>query len=532
MALDLVRLHNARVDSGKQIEVKGYVDLSKAKKEFASLPVSSPDIAVWEPGLLVAVSPSNYLSVMKTLAPILPQDTELLFLWQTEFFDPRDYEHVFGASETVAYTGTNESETGSGQDLRGSIYFEQNRTLRRITKQEASFYESLFDNPSAIEELLEMGLVPTKKIEHERQNFVIEHESLIAQSPKNWSPEMFKSAALFFLGFWRGIISKGYSLQDLHSGNVMFRHGQPLFVDFCSIGPREATTVSPPFLQSFFDTWIHPLALIASEQNILLYELLRRSSILPFSSIEALCTKETLSEIHALHQSVFQLLKEKDLAKITEELETWVEKVTPSSAYTGWNRGGYQAELEGSVFPTGKKEEAINEILLQHTPASVLDIGCNNGRFSVAAARGGAEVLALDYAERLLDQLFEFQKQDRLSILPLVYDISELTPFTAPARSFDVTLALAVIHHWVFVVGWSVEAVLETLNALSNSVLVIEFIHPVESEPFLFERFTVEAGAYYSTDYIMSWLKERFSTVVELELHATRCLIIATRESC
>src|SRR5262249_16209191 len=91
----------------------------------------------------------------------------------------------------------------------------------------------------------------------------------------------------------------------------------------------------------------------------------------------------------------------------------------------------------------------------------VLDVGANQGRFSLMAARSRPSVVAIDSDPAVIGSLWRKAVADRLEILPLVVDITRPSPsigwrnqecasFLDRARGqFDLVMMLAVVHHMI-----------------------------------------------------------------------------------
>ncbi len=75
---------------------------------------------------------------------------------------------------------------------------------------------------------------------------------------------------------------------------------------------------------------------------------------------------------------------------------------------------------------------------------SVLDLGCGLGRHSIAFAKSGFQVTAVDLSEYGVQHLIEWQKKENLEIQTKICDMKKL-PF--PDQSFDGIWAYHVISH-------------------------------------------------------------------------------------
>lgn len=524
------------------IMVHEAVDLAPAKSEFCGLKVVRPNAAQWGEFVLIAVSPSNYLSVMQTLYGLVPEDIPLCFLWENEFFDPRCFELLEEAvpereSKPVSISSDKDQLDKilhqPGADNRGRIFFLGTQAFRLILKQDIRFYQSLIGDENRMQFLRGAGIVETRQADFGFPDYplVLEHQRLIPQRPANWSSAMFRDAALFFFKFFRRLIREGFSLQDCHSANVMFEGTRPRFVDFTSIGPREATTFSPPIVKTLFECWIHPLALLKSNQTILLRELLNTGvTFISFPTAQKACPADVCREVQELQGLAATCVTLKRLDEFLDVTIRWGESVNPVHGGLGWNRGGYQDELETVDEPKTVKEKAVDALYERFRPASVLDLGCNKGRYSVMAACRGAQAVAVDMADELLDELYKFAGKEALPILPMVARVDGLEPFRQHNVEFDMTLALALIHHLVFSCHMTVDSVLDLLNEMTKRVLVLEFVAANFREVRLIrEGYSPEAYPRYNLPYVISWLEQHFVSVERIPLGETRTILVAVR---
>jgi predicted nicotinamide N-methyase len=98
----------------------------------------------------------------------------------------------------------------------------------------------------------------------------------------------------------------------------------------------------------------------------------------------------------------------------------------------------------------------------------VLELGCGLGVPSVAAALGGATVLAVDWAQEALDVTRQNAERNGVSVETLLADWSKPEPLLARAP-FDLVLCADVLYE-----TRNVDALLELLPKLAPEVLLAE----------------------------------------------------------
>ena len=504
-----------------------FFDLAANKREFCGLPVVHPAKAQWPAFVIIAVSPSNYLSVLKTISGTLPPETELIFPWRTEFFDPAIWMKQFAGGEGGAATGSAAVEARGG-DLRGAVFFEGERVLRTIGEQDFDFYYGLLHNEPELAFLQENGLVETWISDLSTPDrFVVEHKPLLPHSHLNWTMTQFKDAALFFLDLWAKLVDRGYSLQDCHCGNVMFDQGRAVFVDLCSIGPREATTVSVPFLDQFLDSWIAPLSLIKVSQHQIFRESL--GNRLPLKQVLPMCGESIADQVGKLADEGRRCFAAKDLPAFIRTMRGWVERVEVVYSDYGWNNEGYQSAALEDLDKKTKKEKIVDGLFERFRPADLLDLGCNKGRYSLFALKRGMDVVALDTAESLVDKLYLYARDNGQKVSSFYWDLSRLKGFSRPDRKFGMVAYLALIHHLHFTAGMSMDEIVAQADALCRNVLLFEYVRPVKEEPFVYNNFDPKRDDEYTPEAIREKLQALFETVEEVEVNNSRLLFVASR---
>jgi len=101
---------------------------------------------------------------------------------------------------------------------------------------------------------------------------------------------------------------------------------------------------------------------------------------------------------------------------------------------------------EGRVFidpPPGFK--AVVETFAQHQCHLILDLGCGNGRHTIALAKEGFDTIGLDISLSGLRLSYEWLREEGLQAGLVSADARHYFPFKAD--SFDGLLSTQVIHH-------------------------------------------------------------------------------------
>ena len=104
----------------------------------------------------------------------------------------------------------------------------------------------------------------------------------------------------------------------------------------------------------------------------------------------------------------------------------------------------YEKEFQRSDKVCGEPFEEIAAFFreLEIPQASVLDLGCGQGRDAILAARLGHRVVGVDVAETGISQMTEQAEAERLDVTGYVADIIQFEP----PEAYDVILLDRVLH--------------------------------------------------------------------------------------
>jgi ribosomal protein L11 methylase PrmA len=178
------------------------------------------------------------------------------------------------------------------------------------------------------------------------------------------------------------------------------------------------------------------------------------------------------------------------LAGLIDSLESTVRGLDWNPAGTVW--GNYYDETNYSDSAFSHKREIVAAALDRLRPATVWDLGANNGTFSRIAAERGIPVVSFDLDPAAVEQNYRqmVQKQER-TILPLVMDLTNPSAACGWAGRereslmdrgpSDLVFALALVHH--LAIGHNVPFDrLATFFASVARALVIEFVPKEDSQ--------------------------------------------------
>ncbi|MBE9039587.1 hypothetical protein IQ235_02100 [Oscillatoriales cyanobacterium LEGE 11467] len=424
-------------------------------------------------------------------------------------------------------------------DSRIRLFRWQGQLYRGIGTERSPFFQKLFQD-GAIQSLVDLELLVESELTAltlEGYETIVHHRSIPFTSYSiEWCVAMLQDATLTLLDFGIELAQRGLSLEDGHLGNILFDGYKPLFVDLGSIRPLDEYVhyFRWSAYDQFCQTCFYPLVLMAlgkdrtarllmvensgisksdflrltpgmgSSRRILKappitrLQLALRKLIPPdykkllkqnFKDFQPLSDR---TEIEKKTNSIYSHnVKQKYYLKFLKNLRREVKKITlPTSFDRSKNSSPSFCSSENGT----EKQSIICNILTDLKPASVLDIGCENGCYAQIAASLGSQVVAFDKDPTCVTQLYHTACDRKLSILPLVMDFTQPTPAYGLSRyryvaaterlQCEMVLALELIHHLVFEQHPRFEQIVEGFAQFSQRWLVVEFI-PIDDRALL-----------------------------------------------
>ena len=292
--------------------------------------------------------------------------------------------------------------------------------------------------------------------------------------PYEWSFSQWKDAALATLSIQKRALKAGMSLKDASAYNIQFVHGKPMLIDTLSF---EIYSEGKPWdaYRQFCQHFLAPLALM-SRVDVRLGQLLRvyidgvpldlASKLLPFSSR---LNFGLLTHIH-IHAQAQARYADADVKSISpkggmsrnafvgliESLENTIRRLTWKPAGTEW--GNYYEITNYTDAGFVHKKEVVSDWLKRIAPASIWDLGANNGEFSRLASAVGIPTVAWDIDPSAVEQDYLRVKSEKeQNLLPLALDLTNPSPALGwnneerdslvQRGPVDAVFALALIHH-------------------------------------------------------------------------------------
>jgi SAM-dependent methyltransferase len=414
------------------------------------------------------------------------------------------------------------NRASSFRDPAGRLHFIGGKPVRQVYADHADAARRLLGGPFFAELMRDGEVVATRVLESapgelaatlRSGELLLAHETVPFPSfPAEWPREMLHAAASLTLGIARRGLAHGIGLKDATPYNVLFKGPRPVFVDVLSFEERDPC--DPVWLAQgqFLRTFLLPL-LSSQALKLPLAQLFltRRDGLEPAELYRMLGPLTRMrppflgsvslpvwlsGRAEASGSAMYRPRRLKSREQSDFVLRSQFSRLSRSvnraggarTSATAWSDYCRTCTYDQGAFR--QKSAFVEAFLAEHQPARVLDVGCNTGHFSRLAARGGAQVVAIDQDQAVVGGLWREAVRDRLDILPLVVDLARPTPplgwnnaetpsFLARARGhFDAVLMLALVHHLVVTDQIPLREVMALAARLTTRHLVIEYVPP------------------------------------------------------
>lgn len=368
----------------------------------------------------------------------------------------------------------------SFRDPSGFVFFHHGQVYRQVNQAYAGGYARLMDS-GLYEKLTRAGLliphtesdlpapqpeIAFKVIQPQRVPFV--------SYPYEWPFGLLKAAALATLSIQKRALKLGMSLKDASAYNIQLVNGKPALIDTLSF---EQYPENQPWVayRQFCQHFLAPLALMA-HADVRLGQLLRvHMDGIPLDLASRLLPRRTWLgmgllvhiHLHARAQKQYagkttptparpgQFSKEA-LLGLVESLEGAIRGLQWQPAGTEW--GDYYDSTNYSDSAAEAKKNILSGWVDRVQPASLWDLGANDGSFSRIASGKGIDTVAFDIDPAAVEKNYRrLVEQKEKNLLPLLLDLTNPSPALGwhhqerdsllqrgPA---GMVFALALIHH-------------------------------------------------------------------------------------
>lgn len=366
--------------------------------------------------------------------------------------------------------------------------------------------------------------------------------------PYEWSANMLADAAQLTIELQSELVQLGLELKDASAFNLLFKSGVPVFIDWGSFRSQYRTD-SWYALGQFHRMFLYPLLLRATRGWTPLQSFatnldgVRLETVISELNRNQLITSPTLW-LDVLLPWLFDSFHNRNPKKIGQIKPS--AKVNPGFHIANLRRLSRLISRLERRFPHGStwsdysmkchydssaelvKEKAVEALLQYAVPVTVVDLGCNTGKYSRIAARIGASVIAADGDEGVISLLHSSLRKEPADIYPVVINFSNPSPacgwcnFERKAfiqrGSSDCVMALALVHHLRVACNWPISYIVAFLSQLGRKHIIVEFVP--RDDP-MFQKITQLRDEVYDDWNLIAWnssLKADFNLLQEVKL--------------
>jgi SAM-dependent methyltransferase len=458
------------------------------------------------------------------------------------------------------------TEPASFRDPDSTVFYADGEILRALSARAAQdwarlagteFFPRLVEDGKVVATEVHDGDRPPLSPRGMPWTQVLKHERVpVVSYPYEWPFAMLRDAATLQLDVLAAALGEGMSLKDGTAYNVQFFGTRPVFVDVGSFEPAHGpwpgyrqfcqTQLFPLLVQAHLGMPYQPLlrgsleGLRAADVTGMFRGLARfRRGVLRNVTLHSLLEQRVTSSSEGVKEKLSNAGFGTDMAKaVAANLRNLVQRLEVGKRASTWS--DYRDTCSYSDADVEAKQRIVGAVLAEHPPRLVVDLGANDGLYSLLAAEHADYVVAVDGDEAVIDRLYRrLRAEGRENVLPLVMDLvdpsggvgwrnRERAAFADRVRP-DVVLALALVHHLAIGANVPLPQVVDWLADFGCRV-VVEFVHV--DDPMVVRLLANKpAGLFddYQRDAFEGLLAGRF-TVEQTETlpGATRTLYVAT----
>ncbi|TRO63927.1 class I SAM-dependent methyltransferase [Christiangramia sabulilitoris] len=396
-------------------------------------------------------------------------------------------------------------------DISSRIILKNNKVYRIIENKEKIFdLKSLLED-KILKNLYDAGLVNSEIIYNDKEYMVVEHETIpFILHPCEYTDLMFWKAAKMFVNLNLELYKSGFITHDSHPWNISFFGKKPVFYDLGSI--LRGNEVSMGWFNEFFYFFMVPITLASKKRTRKFSKEYRREHKIGFG--------RTLFKSKKIEDIFFR--RSRSISKFRSNPETffkelldWLESHKPIKPLPKYWSNYYQPSGMDFKIPKTIKEKFVYKILKNEMPENVLDLASNKGYFAYLAASMGANVLAMDYEDEVVDSILE-ANDFSAKVTPVHMNFNEPTPSLGPALAWgnsfqrfssDIVIAIGLIHHICITQQIPVFLFCQTIMKYAEKGIILEFVDPEDKHVKSWKK---SIPKDYDIETIKYFLKNKF----------------------
>jgi hypothetical protein len=295
-----------------------------------------------------------------------------------------------------------------------------------------------------------------------------------------WVTRTLKQAALSWLDMSRTLHDSSYELADAHHANfALDARCLPVWVDLGSIQPAAARITA---LSQFLCLQAYPLVALCSSRKVtrLIRPLLSAGGI-GFDEVRRICPLEPkiylLRALDKLNDLADRSAKVRNLRPaVFSVLKSVIRGLNDEPAFGKWS--SYRNRELTHYHESGHEDDprvgAVMSVVDSLQPASLLDVGANDGYFASIFAARGIKTLAIDPDEFALSKFVRWSNGQSDSWQGCAAGC--LGSFHGADEKADLVLGLALTHHLALTDFYKFDYIAKRFAQMSDRCLVTEFM--------------------------------------------------------
>ena len=445
----------------------------------------------------------------------------------------------------------------SYRDNSGFIFQQHGKVYRYINPVYEMHYTQLMSSGLYDVLVKEGRLIPHQQITQIQDFNFTEGLVLLPEQipfisyPYEWSFDMWKDAALLTLQIANKALQKGMILKDATPFNIQFYKGKPVFIDTLSF---EIYTEGKPWIayRQFCESFLGPLLLMHychpdANKFFTVYP-----NGIPMDVLVSLLPKKSRWNVNTfLHVHLQAKLSGKQKQKTGSEnnfskqklqlllkgLESFVQKLSLKKTKSTWD-DYYTGTILGDDYLQAKTT-LVKSFFSDIDFINVLDLGANNGHFSLLFDNN-KNIVATDVDSNCINDLYlKIKKEGRSNILPLVNNFTTPSPAigwnNAERDSIntrlkaDLVLALALVHHLAIANNVPLNLIADWLKPMGQ-FLIIEFVPQSDEKVKLLLQNRENIFSNYNLEHFKSSFAKEYRIIKEEKVGNTdRVLFLMKR---
>ncbi len=398
----------------------------------------------------------------------------------------------------------------SGVDDAGKVFKfadKDSNIYRIINNKYSNFYSNFLSSPS-IENLFKCGLIKTKQTNLKVTNgeLIVKHELInYVNYPYEWSREMLKDAAIFFLTFNLELIKNGYFTKDAHSFNIIFVNNKLLFTDFTSI-ISNPLGIPNSWIVELYNSFIFPIMSFEIDNGKFYREKIIKNPVWIFTKkdlFKLFLNRYHVVKIYRFLLFILRYYIDVIIANFVKSKKSQIQYLLRLKKNISKMKILYPKSTWGNYYDTQKiviqekktwnqKQYAICKIANILNINSVLDLGGNTGFYLDLIRNCNHNIkntILFDSDEVCIDKAYLNRVKNKNIInlvvdfknigkdLVCVYNNKKITYESIDKRiNADLVMVLALTHHLVFDQNYNFDYISYKLSLITKKYCIVEFV--------------------------------------------------------